>query len=37
MPVCTLMPRDGGQKVCDSHEEFYPFIANYMESTLDLQ
>ena len=37
LPICTLMPGDGENKACDSHEEFNAFVANYMESTPDLQ
>jgi hypothetical protein len=36
-PICTLMPGDGEAKTCDTHEEFNAFVANYMESTPDLQ
>jgi hypothetical protein len=35
--VCTLMPPDGEQKSCTSKAEFDAFVANYMESTSDLQ
>jgi hypothetical protein len=31
------MPDDGEAKACDTHEEFNAFVANYMESTPDLQ
>jgi hypothetical protein len=37
LPICTLMPGDGENKACDSHEEFNAFVADYMESTPDLQ
>jgi hypothetical protein len=37
LAICTLMPGDGEPKACDSHEEFNEFIADYMESTPDLQ
>ena len=37
LPICTLMPGDGEPKACDTHEEFNAFVANYMESTSDLQ
>jgi hypothetical protein len=37
LAICTLMPGDGEAKACDTHEEFSAFVANYMESTPDLQ
>ena len=37
LPICTLMPGDSAPKACDSHEEFNAFVADYMESTPDLQ
>ena len=37
LPICTLMPSESENKACDSHEEFNAFVANYMESTPDLQ
>jgi hypothetical protein len=37
LPICTLMPGDREPKACDSREEFNTFVANYMESTTDLQ
>ena len=37
LPICTLMSGDSEPKACDSHEEFNEFVANYMESTPDLQ
>jgi hypothetical protein len=37
LPICTLMPGDGEPKACDTHEEFNAFVADYMESTPNLQ